>query len=325
MSARLTNVDLNMLVPLNALLEERSVSKAADRLHLSQPSLSTYLARLRKLFDDELLERRGNNYELTPLAVQLLERTRTASLSMERLFLARSDFDPSTTEREFTVVTSDYAMIVLGGALTRLFTHHAPRARLRFYTMSAAIVSGAPDTLRDYDGLLMPHGFLLGQPFLDLFQDRWVCAVAPQNGRVGDTITMRELTELPWIYTYTGRPENLPGAKQMHHLGLEPKIDVICPNFSSIPALLAGTDRVALLQHSLAAPLARAGQVRMLECPFEAHMTEAFWWHPVWERDSGHRWLRRLLTQAVEASHLRAAAVPGADGSPGTPSPLSAQ
>jgi len=301
----LHNVDLNLLIPLKALLEERSVSKAADRLRLSQPSLSTYLARLRRMFDDELLERQGNAYELTPLAVSLLERSRSAAVGLEQLFLTRSNFDPKTTDREFRIISSDYAMAALGGSLASVLSDEAPHARLRFYNMSAEVVSGAPDSLRNFDGLMMPHGFLLGQRSQDLFNDRWICAIDPGNTRVGDDLTLSQLSELPWVYTFTGRTGNLPAAQQMHLLGVEPRIDIICPNYMTVPAILRGSERVALLQHSLALPLAEAGSIRILECPFEvAPITEAFWWHPVHERDPGHLWLRRALRLAVERSGL---------------------
>ena len=192
---QLRNVDLNLLPSLRALLEERSVSRAAERMHMSQPALSAALARLRRHFNDELLERRGNSYELTPLAVQLLDRTYSATLSMERLFSAQAEFDPSTSTREFSVFSSDYAMSVLGGALAGVLSETAPGVRLRFTGMSPVVVANAPDSLRDYDGLFMPHGFL-SHSHQDLFVDRWVCLVASDNERVGSELTLDLLREL---------------------------------------------------------------------------------------------------------------------------------
>src|SRR6185437_14152535 len=93
----LASLDLNLLVTLDALLEHRSVSRAAQQVGLSQPAVSAQLARLRRHFGDDLLARQGNQYRLTPLAVQLRGRVRTAVTGVERVFTAQPDFDPTTT------------------------------------------------------------------------------------------------------------------------------------------------------------------------------------------------------------------------------------
>ena len=111
------DLDLNLLVSLDALLPERSVSRAAARLGRSQPSLSESLARLRRHFRDDLLARVGNHYELTPLAAQLAEQTTSALAAVARVFASEPDFDPAIAEREFTVLISDYAITVLGPEL----------------------------------------------------------------------------------------------------------------------------------------------------------------------------------------------------------------
>lgn len=296
---QLRNVDFNLLLPLRALLEERSVSRAAERMHMSQPALSAALARLRRHFNDDLLQRRGNSYELTPLAVQLLERSYSATLSMERIFSAQADFDPSTSTREFSVFSSDYAMTVLGGALAAEFAKAAPGVRLRFNSMSAQVVANAPDSLRDYDGILMPHGFLACS-HQDLFTDRWVCLVADGNESVTDTLSTEQLSALPWAYTYSGLTEYTPASKQLELIGISPRIAVVSPSFLALPALIAGSNRIALVQKSLAVQLVRGGGVRMLECPLELiPLTEAFWWNSVHDRDPEHLWFRSILSAAV--------------------------
>ncbi|MFE1349776.1 LysR family transcriptional regulator, partial [Streptomyces sp. NPDC058757] len=110
----LARLDLNLVVALRALLEERNVTKAGLRVGLSQPAMSAALARLRKHFDDELLSRVGSQYELTALGQVLLDRTATAYDVLERLFTSQADFDPATETREFRIVSSDYAVDVFG-------------------------------------------------------------------------------------------------------------------------------------------------------------------------------------------------------------------
>src|SRR5690349_22999772 len=128
---RLANLDLNLLVSLDALLQQRSVTKAAAQMGLSQPALSASLARLRRHFGDELLTRVGNEYRLTPLAVQLRDLARFALDGVERVFTAQTEFDAASSTREFSLVISDYGIAVFGDTIAALLAEEAPNARLR--------------------------------------------------------------------------------------------------------------------------------------------------------------------------------------------------
>ena len=102
------SVDLNLLLVLDTLLQTRNVTRAAERLHLSQPTVSGYLRRLRLYFGDDLLIRDGNRFELTPLAQQLATRTPSALDAALSIFDANATFVPAETRREFTLTMSDY-------------------------------------------------------------------------------------------------------------------------------------------------------------------------------------------------------------------------
>src|SRR3712207_5271392 len=127
----LARLDLNLLVSLDALLQERSVTRAAAQMGLSQPALSASLARLRRHFGDELLTRVGNESRLTPLAVQLRDLVRIALSGVERVFAAQTEFDPASSTREFSVLVSDYVVAVLGDTIAALLAEEAPHTRLR--------------------------------------------------------------------------------------------------------------------------------------------------------------------------------------------------
>lgn len=297
-------VDLNLLTPLRALLEERSVTRAAERLQMSQPAMSAALKRLRRHFDDELLSRRGNAYHLTPLAEQLLERVHPVLAGVDRVFSAQGEFDAAAMTREFRVHSSDFGISVLGGALTSVLAEHAPRASLRFEPVSQPVVVGAPETLRYADGLLMPHGFITQAEHQDLFEDRWVLLVDAESP-VRDPLTLDDLGRLPWAYTLSGPSEYTPAAKQLQLLGVEPRVEVVSPSFLAVPSLLRGSNRVALLQETVAARFAASGEFRVLECPFDVvPLVEGFWWHPVHDREPEHAWFRSMLSQAVERAGL---------------------
>src|SRR6266849_10586039 len=125
--AHLASLDLNLLVALRELLGERNVTRAAERLGVTQPAASAALARLRRHFGDELLVRDRGEYTLTALGVQLAEQVDAVCAAAERLFAASADFDPATSEREFTLVMADYTIAVMGEALSHAVQRAAPR------------------------------------------------------------------------------------------------------------------------------------------------------------------------------------------------------
>ena len=297
--SKLANLDLNLLVSLDALLQERSVSRAAVRLGLSQPSLSASLARLRRHFRDDLLNRVGNRYELTPLATQLAGQTASALNAVARVFASEPDFDPAISEREFTVVISDYALTVLGPPLAALL-QPAPHVRLRLQPLTVPAVDDAAQGLRDTDAMVMPHGFLSDLPSQPLFTDRWVCIVAAGHPDVGEKLTMTDLEQLPMVVMYQAPTAYTPAAKQLSMLGVQPPMQLVTESFLALPFLVAAGNGVALIQERLARQLSPAVAIRILPCPFDAApLMEALWWHPMYERDAGHRWLRQLFTQAA--------------------------
>lgn len=306
----LTRLDLNLLVTLDALLQERGVSRAAQRLGRSQPAVSAQLARLRRHFGDELLARMGNQYRLTPLAVQLKERVRLALAGADRVFAAAPGFDPGLSTREFSLLISDYGITVLGGAIAALLAAEAPGARLRLIPNTPQAVDDAPRVLVSTDLLLLPHGFLLADlPHRDLYRDEWVCVVAADNAEAGDALTIGRLQTMPWVMTYHGPTAATPAARHLRTLGIEPHVQVVTETFLTIPGLVRGSDRVALLQRRLADRIAPGSGVRVLPCPYEAgELVEAMWWHPIHDDDPDHRYLRDLITRAATA----ATSTPGA-------------
>jgi DNA-binding transcriptional LysR family regulator len=296
----LANLDLNLLVSLDALLEQRSVSKAAEQIGLSQPAVSAQLARLRRHFADDLLARFGNQYRLTPLALQLRGRVRTAVTGVERVFAAEPDFNPTSTSREFSLVMSDYGVAVLGPLLAAALADEAPSARLRFTPNTPHLVDNALTSMTSIDLLVMPHGFTDGLSHQDLYRDEWVCLVSADNTAVGNELTIDQLRVMPWVASYHGPTAATPASRQMRLMGIEPRVQVVTENFLTVPALVAGTTRVALLQRRLADAIPAALGVRALPCPFDVGpLVEAIWWHPMYDEDPEHRYLREVINRAA--------------------------
>jgi DNA-binding transcriptional LysR family regulator len=292
----LANLDLNLLVALNALLEERNVTRAGARVGLSQPAMSAALARLRRHFHDDLLVRIGNGYELTAMASGLVEATATACASVSRVFTAQPAFQPAESGREFTVLLSDCALAVLGGGLSRALRKRAPHVHLDLLHLTPAALDDSLHTLRTVDAVVLPHGFLRDHPSLDLYRDRWVVMAWIGNPEIGDELTVDQLGRLPWISPFRRPTAFSDPARQLSALGITPRVDLVVENFLSLPMLIAGTDRVALVPERLVERLRGFSDIRILTCPYvTTPIVEAIWWHPMHQRDAGHAWLRDLF------------------------------
>jgi DNA-binding transcriptional LysR family regulator len=300
-SVNLASLDLNLLVSLDALLQQRSVTRAAAQMGRSQPALSASLARLRRHFGDELLTRVGNEYRLTPLAVQLKELARIAVTGVERVFTAQPEFDPGSSTREFTLLVSDYVVAILGDTIAELLAQEAPHTRLRLTPHSPAIVERADQVLLTTDLMLLPHGFVADLSHRDLYRDEWVCVIAADNPVADEGLTITHLETLPWVATYHGQTASTPAARQMRMLGIEPHVQVVNESFLTVPALIAGSERIALLQRRLVDLLPLNSGIRALPCPFEVSpLIEAMWWHPVYDDDPEHTYLRDVVVRAAE-------------------------
>jgi DNA-binding transcriptional LysR family regulator len=298
-NALLSRLDLNLLVSLDALLTEKSVTRAAERLHLSQPALSASLSRLRVHFGDQILARRGNSYELTPFATRLTDHTATALEAARRVFESQATWSPTESTREFSIFGSDYGFVTVGRVVSELAAERAPGVRFRFNLHNPAIVEDAVNRLRSADAMVIPHGHLSDLPYLDLWHDDWLAIVSDDNEVVGDALTMADAAALPWVSTFLSRSAYTSASRQLQQLGAEPRTEVIVESFLSMPHFIAGTDRIGLVQAALAPSLVRTGGVRVVALPFAATpLVNALWWHPVHTRDPEHTWMRGLFEEA---------------------------
>jgi DNA-binding transcriptional LysR family regulator len=300
--APLRNLNLNLLSHLDALLTFRSVSRAADHLGLSQPTVSSALQRLRRHFRDDLLVRDGPRTELTPLAAELRPLATAALAAAERLFASTTVFDPRTSTREFRLVAADYWVASVGAALAASVAASGSRVRIRFAKPGAELSGRVLDALRTVDGVLAPHGDFHDIAHLDLCTAEWVCLVDARNTRVGDGVTRANLAELPWV-AVTGDPGlNAPlweslALRRLRQAGIEPHIAVVLESFLAVPWFVAGTDRIAIVHRGMLERYGDQRSLRILRCPVELDpLRLALWWHPQFGEDAGHRWLRAQLS-----------------------------
>ena len=281
-------LDLNLLVPLQALLEMRHVTHAAERIHLSQSAMSTTLARLRRHFDDELLVRTGSAYTLTPLGRRLLPLVNEAITAASNALRARAGFDPATSDRRFVVTASTYAAGVVWPPLRRHLAASAPRVSVEFHAMPKRSLAER-DVLQS-DLVIGPMGFGLPGTHRVVFDDDFVCLLdAGHPAAAEQELTVDLLQQLPHA-SVTMAPQLATAADRLlDDLGVRRHIAVVADDWLALPWIVRDTDLVALLPRRAATWAARGGDFVLREVPGEnrAPFAEAAFWHPT--RSTGPR------------------------------------
>ena len=299
--ASLANIDLNLLVVLRELLREQNVTRAAERVGVTQPAASAALARLRRHFDDDLLERNRNGYLLTPLGQQLAAQVEPLALGLERLFSPDPAFRPEASDREFVLMTTDYVLAVIGEDLSRAMYAASPSIRLYVDVVKGSLPADLPDTLRRVDAIVSaPKAEFKASELrgTELFRDRWVCVIDAEND-ISDAITVDDLERMSWVvpnHPDGEYPASSPLGPVLAGLRRRPSVAVRVDSYHVTPWFVAGTDRVAVMQQRLARQFADRPDLRTLDCPVDVPpLTEILWWHQRNDDDPGHRWLRTLL------------------------------
>ena len=235
----LANLDLNLLLTLDVLLTERNVTRAAEQLGVSQPAVSAALARLRRHFGDELLDRVGNRYELTPLAAQLRPRPRSrwprsAGSSRHRHASTRRPSRRSSRSSCPTTPPWSWAR-----------SCHAPRQLRTTRAAADPVADAVRRRPRRRDAAPRRRGgpaarLRPGLPHTDLFEDDWVGIAAADNPLLDRRSDARAAPELPWVLTFYSRTAFTPAQQQLRMIGVEPRVVVVGGDFlpcrSSSPA-----------------------------------------------------------------------------------------
>jgi DNA-binding transcriptional LysR family regulator len=286
-------LDLNLLVALDALLADPHVTRAAERLRVSQSTLSGSLARLREYFDDELMVQVGRRMELTPLARELREPLRELLGNAERLLSTKAHFDPLSAERCFTITCTDYAWATLLREVIARLATEAPRVRLE-YTGSTRDFAE-----RRIELLIVSDRFALdGHPSQPLFVDPFVCIAWSGNTRVGESLSFEDYFAHRHVVAYSSRPTLVADWIASAH-GRYVEVAARAPNFTLVPQSIVGTPYLATVPLRMANYYARHLPLRILQPPLELPvLADMLQWHAHQEADEGLVWLRRLIVES---------------------------
>lgn len=299
-SVNLGAIDLNLLRIVDAVLQERSATRAAARLHLTQSAVSNALRRARAIFGDPLVVRTGRGFATTPRAEAIAPRLRAIFDEVQGVLAGGPRFDAATSARRFTIAATDAIGIILLPALLAAFDAHMPRASLRVVPITHVIAAGG----LEHAGV----DLLIGAPPRipascasdPLFDDPMVAIVRADHPDVGPRLSLAAFARLPHAeLALFGDPDDRVD-RALAARGLRRRVQVTTPHIAGLPFLIAGSDRVATVTRAIARAVAEPLGLRALSPPVElAPIRIHQIWHARSGEDPGHQALRGLVRDVV--------------------------
>jgi DNA-binding transcriptional LysR family regulator len=299
-------IEVRLLRQFLVLLAERSVSRAATRLRISQPAASHALARLRKLFDDPLLIRANRGLVATARALELEPEVRRVLVDYDRLVSPVAPFDPARSVRTFVLTAPEFGELTLVPTLVRRLRAEAPNVRIEVH---------APDPDRALD--MLENGEVdlriawLTAPALSLramhlFEDRLVVIAHDRHPAVRSGLTLERFITLPHARTLgTSHATTIRVVDEaVSRLGRKLERSFLVQHFLTIPTTLVGTDLIATLPLTQARAFAAQHPLKVLEPPLRLpRIRYGAYWHERSHKDEGHRWLRRMIQDAARSAY----------------------
>ncbi|WP_448204701.1 LysR family transcriptional regulator [Azospirillum sp. sgz302134] len=290
------SIDLNLIIALAALLEERNVSRAADRIGRSQPATSSALARLREIFDDPLLVRDGKGYRLTPRAEEVRVHAARALAALTATFQGHEDFDPATAEMVVRIAASDYLAAVLMPRLIATLGPVAPGIDLRVvaadrHSAIALLREGKADL-----SLAVTDDRAPEVQSLPLFEEEFAMVTRPGHPYHDGPPTPERFTEHPGLLVSQAGDGTGVADECLARLGLKRRVAVTVAHFLLAPQLVAGSDLVLVIGRRVAETASANLNLRVSPLPFSMPtFTARMFWHASTDKYPPLAWVRSLI------------------------------
>ncbi|MCP2261188.1 transcriptional regulator, LysR family [Streptoalloteichus tenebrarius] len=298
------SVDLNLLVALDALLEEESVTGAAERLHLSAPAMSRTLARIRATLGDPVLVRAGRRLVPTPRALAIRQQVRAALQEAMAVLRPADQIDLASLRRTFVIRANDAMASMLALPLSRRTRTRAPGVTLRFAAEGEEDVAALRDGRIDLDvGLLAPLGPEVRTE--TLYVDEFVTVVRAGHPLTEGALTPQRFVEYPHVSVSRRGRATGPLDDALRELGLTRTVSLVVPNFATALAVVAESDLVATMLGRIAASSIAPERFSVLPLPVrDRPIVVGQAWHPRMDADPAHRWLREQVAEVCRNARL---------------------
>ncbi len=290
--------DLNLLPVLVALMEERNVTRAAERLGMTQPALSNALNRLRDTLHDPLFIRERYGMRPTQMAEELVPVIRTALASLDDVIQGQQDFDPSQTTRLFTLAPNSYVEFVLMPALVARLREAAPGIRVRLMPfgndlIETGVISGTTDMVlgRIVDA---PNNMVVQH----LMQEGLECVVRADHPEIGEGLTPEQYERVKHVNVLPPGRMRAGLYQALEQQGLKRQVAVSVTHFLAVPEMIAVTDYCATLPGLICRHLAKDSRLKVIPAPVNlGTFPVEMGWHVRYRHDPAHRWLRALISE----------------------------
>ena len=296
-----TRLDLNLLVTLEALLVEQNVTRAAARLHLSQPAVSAQLSRLRDVFDDPLLIPAQRGMTPTAKAIDLLDPLRQALDQVRATVATHRNFDPAKARLTVTIACTDYLQAAVVKPLVVELRTSAPGVRVALRNLDLAQLE-AQMAGGDVDlALMTPQAAPPSLRTKHLFDERYVLIGRRNHPRLRDGITIEEFAQLEHVMvSLRGGDFVTPVDDVLAALGHRRNVVLSAASFLFVPEIVSQSDFVALVPERLVHD--RADELKLIDCPFPVEgFAVGMVWHERSHGHSGQRWIREAIVSLINA------------------------
>src|SRR5258708_25680795 len=292
-------LDLNLLLILHALFEERSVTAVARRLQISQPTVSLSLSKLRDFVHDEVFGRQGGKMEPTHFVETIYESVRTIIETVNKELLREHDFAPLMTERTFSLSMSDLGELVFLPNILETLRVAAPRACVRCLSMppvelQAAMANGAVEIALGYFPDLIGAGFYQQK----VFEHRFTCLARRDHPTIDYDMTLDQFLAADHVVmAHEARSQEI-FERRMSELNLERRIALRSPHLTTVPFLVATSDLITVVPRAVGSLYARFAGLKLVDPPISIPPIEIKqFWHRRVHNDPGIVWLRKLVAQ----------------------------
>jgi DNA-binding transcriptional LysR family regulator len=311
-SVDISRIDLNLLVVVATVLEERSATRAGARLHVTQSAISSALRRAREVFRDPLVVRRAHGLTPTVRGASLLPELRAWIEGARRIVSDPHGFDAARTARTFTLACTDAITLVVLPRLVRALEHAAPNAKLRILTLDRllsddALERGDCDLLVGIPPVVPPLHHVES-----VYEDRLVTIVRRDHPVVRRKLSLDAFTSLPHAeLALFGRNDDAIDVA-LARCGRARTVKYALPHFSALPLVVTETDAIATVGQRVALALAHGHAIRWVETPLPlAPIAIRQVWHERAASDPGVAFLRALVRKAAQAGgRSRSGALP---------------
>lgn len=294
--------DLNLLPVLLVMIEERNVTRAAERLGITQPALSNALNRLRETLNDPLFIRERYGMRPTPKAEQLSQVVGAALSSIDKVILGQQDFDPLHATRLFTLAPNSYVEFIMMPAIVARLRDCAPGIRLRLTPFGndvteTGVISGNTDMVlgrivEPPDNLVVQH----------LMNEGLACVISADHPLVGENLSAEQYEQLKHVNVLPPGRMRAGLYQALEKRGLRRQVAVSVTHFLAVPEMIAVTDYCATLPRLICQHLARDQRLRIVPAPVDlGTFPVEMGWHARYRDDPAHRWFRGVVAETAHA------------------------